>query len=227
MDTVLASKLTPSSSSSQSSVQHFLLNLFSIFQYFYNILSSSSSFEDGSDVLQVTVGLIDLFTVFASLNGSFSSSLSLSSSSSSFSSSSLLDETWSVCFTDAFAQYFHSNGTNSFLLMTTRLAAVEEMTFGTAKINVSVCKLLRSIFVHLDRRKNTSRLFEIFQKADTSGKGFVTSYEFFNNLQAKNGITRYNTIVVIVISIIIIITKLVPLLKIYSMLYSLNIILLM
>ena len=90
LDTVLASKLMPSSSSSQSSVQHFLLNLFSIFQYCYNILSSSS-LEDGSDVLQVTVGLIDLFTVFASLNGSFSSSLlssSLSSSSSSFSSSS-------------------------------------------------------------------------------------------------------------------------------------------
>ena len=106
--------------------------------------------------------------------------------------------------------------------MITRLAAVEETTFGTAKINVSVCKLLRSIFVHLDRRKSTSRLFEIFEKADTSGKGFVTSYEFFNNLQAKNGITRYNTIIIIVV-IVIIIIELVLLLKIYSTLYSLNI----
>ena len=169
LGTVLATKLKSLASPESSKLQYFLFNLFSIFHYFYNILSSNYDYCE--ELLAAIVELMELFKVFASLS----------------------DVTWSVSFVDSFAQFFHSNGTNSFLQMISRIATIEETTTGTAKVYVAVCHLFTSFFKHIDSRNSISKLFDLFQEADYSGKGFVTSHDFYNHLHAHtNGaITRY------------------------------------
>ena len=129
----------------------------------------NSNYENVEELMLVVVELIELFKVFATLS----------------------DESWSVPFVDCFAQFFHSNGNNSFLQMISRIATIEEATTGTATVYVAVCHLFKSFFNHIDSHQNTSRLFDLFQKADSSGKGIVTSYEFYKNVHANSTITRY------------------------------------